>query len=564
MAALLLAGVAVVEFVLDRGTALRAPHVIFIVLDTVRADRVSFGGTAERDTTPYLASLAAKGVVFTKARSPSNWTLPSHASMFTGLSPTEHGCHFEHRWLTNDAQTLAEVMKVGAPAYLTAGFSSNVNVSRTFNMHQGFDHWFESWSDEEVRKGKSASEMICDRALTWIDERTENDPGPQFVFMNFMDAHLPYHASPGYEKFFGVPSIDAATLEAPDFLDRVLAGEVEVDESMRAALELAYDNALRGLDARLQAFFRQLEQRGFLNDCVIVVTSDHGENLGEHGVVDHQGSMHETVLRVPLLITGSGVPEGGSSDRPVVTTDLFRWIQDLRWRAFKPEAAGRVRPAISERMRPIDLLTRLEAAGHADAARRVDGPETALVSPLRPALKLVRRAGRADALLELSELVADEGRAISIDDADGEFLVGLLDDTLRFARPLRETLGPEPRVPEDDEDEAIAELERLGYVSTSRMRGGSVHAQEHLARGNRAHEAGRVEDARAEWRAAATLAPDFAGPWFNLAVAAEVLSRGDNRAIRAAWEKYLEVALRSKDDQTKIQQAYERLDALPE
>ena len=189
---LLLAGVALWEFGLKRPA--NSPNIILIVLDTVRADHVSCSGASARATTPFLDSLAAKGLVFPQARSPSNWTLPAHASIFTGLLPSEHGCHFEHRFLAEEAQTLAEVLR--DQGYVTAGFSCNVNVGRAFNLTQGFDSFAEIWSDEQVRSGAHSGDVLETRLAAWL----RDPPGrPVFLFLNLMDAHLPYRAASGFD-----------------------------------------------------------------------------------------------------------------------------------------------------------------------------------------------------------------------------------------------------------------------------------------------------------------------------------------------------------------------------
>ncbi len=556
MATLLLIGVAIVEFGIERSRA-RPPHVLLLVLDTVRADRVSVVGDAPRETTPFLGALGRRGLVFTHARSPANWTLPAHASLFTGLFPSEHGCHFEHRWLADEAQTLAELLRDGALEYRTAGFSSNVNVSRTFNLDQGFDHWFESWTDEGVSTGgRSATDAVLAEAEAWF--RANGPRGPSFVFVNLMDAHLPYRAAPGFEAHFGTPDRRVDPLvESPDLLDRVLVGDVEPDPRLRTDLELRYDNALRGLDDRLRRFFDALGGLGLLDECVVVVTSDHGENLGEHGLVDHQGSLHETVLRVPLLVAGPSVPAGEVIDRPVTTAELFRWVPDLTRRAFKPAQAGTRTAALSERMTPVDLVERVRAARPDVPLDAVAARERALVDSAWPRRKLLRREGAADRLFRLADDPSTEGDELPVEGGAGPGLAARLDELLARLRVLRESHAPEART--DGNDAALDELSRLGYLSQPRDASVSLHAQEHLARGNRHHAAGRLEAARDDWLAAARLSPDFAAARFNLAVAAETL---DPDRAAEAWQRYLEVALRAGDDPAKIAQAHERLDLL--
>lgn len=554
---ILLTGVAVVEFGLHRTRT--APHVILIVLDTVRADHVSASGPAERRTTPFLERVAADGISFSRARSPSNWTLPSHASLFTGLSPSEHGCHFEHRFLPGEAQTLAEVLQ--NRGYVTAAFSGNVNVSRAFHLDQGFDHFYESWTDEEVQAGAHSGDVLCQRVKEWVGDRPA---GPVFLFLNLMDAHLPYRPAAGFETRFGTPGegVDRkflASLDRPDFLDRVLAGEVAIDERARDDLALRYDNAIRGLDDRLERLCASLERLGLLEDAVLIVTSDHGENLGDHGLVDHQVSLHESVLRVPLILRGPGVPALGLVDRPVLTSDLFAWIQDLARQGFKvPEGNARW-PLRSEMLRPIEVLARLEAAPIdpsvvADLGRR----KTAALSP-DGRFKLLRTGSTEDRLWALPAEGVGEGDEITDQREELERLASALDGSLSRRQILRERFDPE----QDDtglSPEERARLTELGYLSSGFPTGASVHAQEHLNRGNRWYRIEDLKNALAEYRSAVRLRPGFADALFNLALVTDQL---EPARAREQWQAYLDAALRSEDqDPESIQHAYQRLEEL--
>lgn len=546
MAALVLGAVVFVEFILP-GREKPRPNLLLIVLDTVRADRVSAVAATERRTTPFLEELAAQGTVFLHARSPANWTLPAHASLFTGLAPSEHGCHFEHRWLADEAFTLAEAMQ--KHDYATAGFSCNVNVSRLFHLEQGFDHFWESFADPEVASdGRSASDVACERLLGWIKRRGKQ---PSFVFLNLMDAHLPYDAAPGFETCFGTrgAALPRERL-AGDLYDSVIAGQFTIDREFATALAERYDNALRGLDERLKRLFAELRQSGFLDHCAVVVTSDHGENLGEHGLVDHQGSLHETVLRVPLILQGQGVDSGRRIQRPVSTACVFAWVQDLAHGAFQFPDDARRDPVLSERMRPIAVLERWRAR-HADTP---PGPwakrEAALVLPDLP-FKLIRREGEEDRLYGLPAVAGQEiGQPLNVDAATVARLGVTLDEVRARARPLREV--PRRDLGVERGDAALAELSRLGYLGGSRADSApSIHAVEHFQRGVRAHEAGDLAAARVDWQAAAAIEPRFGDALFNLAVVTEKLEPG---AARGAWEAYLRIAF---DDPTQAPQAIE-------
>ncbi|MFH0943847.1 MAG: sulfatase [Planctomycetota bacterium] len=550
---MLLAGVAVWEFGLKRPAA--SPNIILIVLDTERADHVSCSGASARATTPFLDTLADKGLVFPQARSPSNWTLPAHASIFTGLLPSEHGCHFEHRYLVDEALTVAEFLQ--GQGYVTAGFSCNVNIGRAFNLTQGFDTYEEIWGDAQATAGAQSGDVLETRLAAWL----RDPPGrPVFLFLNLMDAHLPYRAATGFEGHFGAPGegFPADLLDQPDFLDRVLMGEQQLDGLFKADLTLLYDNAIRGLDARLQRVHSLLSKAGFLDYSVLIVTSDHGENLGDHGLVDHQASLHETVLRVPLILQGSGIPPGEVIDTPVSTCALYFWIQDMQRNAFRPDLIRENQVLISERMQPVALLERMVGLSAADR-QRIGGRELAALFSGR-GLKLLRQEGLPDRVvrvradrIDAEELNTQEALELLPE------LTAALSARLRDRRVLREGDGPDPQQAEDLSG-AFERMRQLGYLSAGVQSGFSVHAQEHLSRGVRAYREDDLAAALEEFERAAAIQPGFADALFNVALVVDRLGRPD---ARERWERYLDAALKTNDqDQGSLQHAYERLDQL--
>ena len=121
----------------------RITSVVLVVLDTVRADHLTPYGYS-KETTPRLARLAQEGLLFEQARSAAPWTLPSHASLFTGKLPSQHGCHWEHRWLADSQETIAEVLASPRAGFETLGVTTNVNASSLYNLHQGFSRFVET------------------------------------------------------------------------------------------------------------------------------------------------------------------------------------------------------------------------------------------------------------------------------------------------------------------------------------------------------------------------------------------------------------------------------------
>lgn len=306
-----------------------SPNILLIILDTVRADHLGLYGY-ERATTPNLDSLAARGTVFDKAIAPAPWTLPSHASMLTGRRPTELSTDWE-RPLDGTHPTLAEVLS--RHGYVTSGFVANLlYTSRWFGLARGFAHYDDyprsigqtvlssSLGRELARRGilhrltgsddvlnRKRARRVTDDFLSWLDRR---DRRPYFAFLNYFDAHEPYLPPAPYDEKFGA--------SGPRPLERT--GGLRHDarawrprkwESSNREIRLdrnAYDGAIAYIDANLGRLVRELEARGELDETVILVTSDHGEHLGEHGLFGHLNSLYSPLLRVPLVVMGPGIP----------------------------------------------------------------------------------------------------------------------------------------------------------------------------------------------------------------------------------------------------------------
>jgi hypothetical protein len=185
-----------------------APDVVIVVLDTVRADHVSAYGYAKR-TTPNLEALAREGTLFLDASAPSTWSLPSHASLFTGLYPSGHGAHAEHRFLDREAPTLGDVLSEAG--YDTRCFTANAWISDGLGLTRGFAWCDEAWRDGRAGRGFVFVYRLLDRLGFGVDDKgggkvasnfegwTASRPAdarPTFVFLNFLEAHFPHHQLP--------------------------------------------------------------------------------------------------------------------------------------------------------------------------------------------------------------------------------------------------------------------------------------------------------------------------------------------------------------------------------
>ncbi len=268
------------------------PLVLFVVLDTVRASSTSLCG-AERPTTPFLEELAAAGASTScEGRTPSSWTVPSHASFFTGKQVHEHGVFRDGesvRPLTADQVTLAE--RFQQRGYRTVCISANSLVSETVGLTQGCD---------VVRPGQR--NLSGDEVLSFLDAAvTEAGDQPLFVFLNLYQAHDPWQPVPG-----DVGWVPARDLPDNDFGTRwaYVRGELGAWEARRYLQHTRdlYDYGVFLADRTLGGAFGLLQARGALDrGARLVVTSDHGEFLGEHRLLNHGKTLYEPVTRVPVV-----------------------------------------------------------------------------------------------------------------------------------------------------------------------------------------------------------------------------------------------------------------------
>ena len=289
------------------------PSAILIVLDTVRADHMGMYGY-ERDTTPRLDALARDVATrYDNARSTSSWTLPSHASLFTGLFPSEHGMtHPRHdkeahddsesKWgapypLRADARTIAERLR--ALGYRTAAIVANNMMGSWAGLDRGFERYddrksafvpdYQAFAQVGGRrelighKPYRDAGQITDLALKWLDEERGSDPF--FLMLNYMDAHGPYVPPPPFDQAFGDQQPENP-LRPRDF----------------ELFSLLYDRELAYLDSELGRLFEELEERGLRDGVLWVVTSDHGEAFGEHDTWIHDWTLYDELVRVPLLV----------------------------------------------------------------------------------------------------------------------------------------------------------------------------------------------------------------------------------------------------------------------
>ncbi|MCH7812526.1 MAG: sulfatase [Planctomycetes bacterium] len=337
------------------------PNIIWIVWDTVRADRMSLYGH-DKPTTPFLEKWARGARVFDNCVSISATTVPSHASMFTGLLPSEHGVDNIHCSLADGFTTVAELL--GDSGYRTYLFAANPYISKDFNFVQGFERaekptgpkYFQdalritrskidprdrshnlNHRIRAVLNGKDgawplkACGELAQRGLEeWLAD--SNSDRPFFAFLNYMEAHRPYIPAETYRRRMMTPQQVEASYQVDRTWDPIWAYTFGLGDYSRQDLELTaatYDASVAELDALLEKLLTSLESAGHLDNTVVILTADHGEQLGEHHMLDHQYSLYQALLDVPLVIHYPKAFEPGRDGRPVMNLDLFPTVLEL-------------------------------------------------------------------------------------------------------------------------------------------------------------------------------------------------------------------------------------------
>jgi arylsulfatase A-like enzyme len=408
------------------------PNVLLIVMDTVRADHLSTFGLP-RPTSPFLTRLAGRGVKFNHARSTAPWTLPSHASLFTGRWPHELSVD-DHDSLDATYPTLAEFLS--RHGYASAGFAANTYYCNArFGLDRGFGH-YEDYDEKRViscaeilrcselgRKlvqlaawtgltlpfdhtaRKSAAKLNRD-FLGWIEGRDTSRPF--FAFLNYYDVHDPYLVPDEFDRHLGRRPTNPEELTvlhrwATSSKRRLTDSDIELARD-------AYDDCIAYLDEQLGRLFDELERSGVLQDTLVIITSDHGESWGEHQLFGHWRSLYRSETHVPLVIVGpSRVPAGAVIDEPVSLRDVAATIADLTGlrdaSAFPGRSLARFWTADTSPADPPVIEVKLRARDDRGRALALMGPRAALVVDGK--LYIQNGSGRE----ELYDLVADPDEA---------------------------------------------------------------------------------------------------------------------------------------------------------
>lgn len=309
------------------------PNIVFIAIDTLRADRLSCYGyhREEKPTSPNIDALARDGVLFFRTMAQSNWTTPSFASMFTGLPPSRHRVVHRVSSIAPGQNTLAEIFRRG-------GWATQGIAYKTYLYNMGFEQGFDSWFN--VPRIHIRADDNLKKALDWLED---NHDRRFFLFLHFNDPHQPFNQPPPYDRTYNRPA-DLARfgLRLPIIIGphkgipgcrKCMPDGMPAPGFRRLASDL-YDGEVAYLDDRVGRFLQALKSRGLYRDAVILFVSDHGEIIFEQGSFFGHGSHHlcDELIRVPMVLKppeDSGLPRGRVVEAQVRVYDLMPTLLEL-------------------------------------------------------------------------------------------------------------------------------------------------------------------------------------------------------------------------------------------
>ncbi len=369
-----------------------AINVLLITLDTVRAASLSLYGH-ERSTTPNLERYAARGAVFEHAFSAAPWTLPSHASLLTGRWPHELSASYGMP-LDDSSGTLAELLR--DRGYETVGFVANM---RYCGYESGLDRGFLRYDDYDVslgrllessalaravfdnfrlrrlvrddqHLGRKSADELNEEVFEWLADRPADRPF--FAFLNYFDAHEPYLPPAPFDTRFGDGRAEGRLSPLHHWLWDPAVRHAELTPEEIREERFAYEGAIAYLDDRIDRLLARLEELGEADRTLVVITADHGEEFGEHGVFEHGYSLYRPSIEVPLVIVLPGsVPADARYAEPVSLRDVPATIGDLLGIAGGGGLPGRSLAAAWEESRggaaPTPIVSELDyASGQPD------------------------------------------------------------------------------------------------------------------------------------------------------------------------------------------------------
>ncbi len=464
----------------------RLPNVLLLALESTPASHLSCYGY-QRETTPHLDRFAEESTLYRQAISAASWTLPSHASLFTGLHISQHGVKFDSPFLGGQIVTLAELLR--ERGYNTAAFTTNDWVNEKFGFNRGFDtfrwakrtmEWLNPWFPAET-KGEKAIRYLRDpvypignrnnRLLKeWIG-RVRDTGRPFFAYTLYFDPHYPYRPQYPYARRF-LRDAPRPWWRVNLDPDRYMSGAIQMSEDELITLRALYDSRLAGTDAVIGRFLDFLRRSNLLDDTVVIIVADHGENLGDHGLMSHQYCVYDSLIHVPLIIRYPRLfPAGAEVGELVQSLEIFTTIldivgldraeipNDVRGRSLIPEqvASSPMPFAVSEYLTP-NLARMRRLFGQYQVERHNRSLRAVRTSEYKAIFS-------SDDVHELYHLASDPGETQNLapdNPAQLAVMRSLLDEWLQSVGAHTE--AEHAGVPGDLDDSITQRLRDLGYL----------------------------------------------------------------------------------------------------
>lgn len=455
----------------------KLPNIILIIMDSAAAKHSSLY-RYHRKTTPCLERIAEEGVLHRRCFSPAFWTLPSHASLFTGLYPSEHGCDGGNKKFTANHYSIVEILK--SLGYKTIGITSNPLVSQHTGFNRGFDEFHEMWlllnsnkllharnlikESKEKVKGElnrfinllkiskaqrnylipfkllinqaysklRGVEYIIHKSSTHATLRAlrlskriinKTQQTPIFLFINFMQTHNDFNPPRKFDRFMKIhPELKKEIMKKDEYDHYAFSMH---DDKTLEALNALYDGEMLFLDSVIFDLYSFLKERNILDNIILIITSDHGELIGEHGHVGHQFSLYNELLHVPLIIKYPG--DFGLKkevDEIVQTHDIFSTISEVVESPFPiPESSVSLLSSHREfaLSQSLDVRFKIEACKKRNPSfKKKDFMQPQISVITKDMLKLIRGADGSIELYDLNKDLYETKNLINLIDYAGE------------------------------------------------------------------------------------------------------------------------------------------------
>ena len=447
------------------------PDVLLVSLDTVRADALSLYGAPD-GSSPALAALAASSAVFERAISTAPWTLPAHTSLFTGQQPDRHDVHRELSSVPRDVAWLVDDFR--RAGYRTEAWTGGGYLDPTFGFDQGFDRYAavdpafpnRAWAERrgnahDITRAKAAEASRRDL----LERLAEPDGGPRFLFAHTYAAH----------EYAADPALLTASGATPDRLDDLVQGLSTVDMMNRirrdpalakdpATIERArflYRASVRTADEFLADVLAALDRSGRASRTIVVVVSDHGEELFERGAIGHAHQLHEELVRIPMVVRGPGVVPARIGD-VVSLADVTPTLREL-CRLSPPDGASFGASQDGRSLVPLLRGERLPARPALSHGSRPSGAGERIFRALRGRrIKFMREEGAAGRLFDLDADPGERSDLAASLASDAATQAGYLYTLVTALKSLRGEAGSAALSPE-----LRKSLEALGYLGDS-------------------------------------------------------------------------------------------------